>query len=186
MHTRIAIDLDNTVFDTAIMIRDICTRNEVDFNMLTSYDPYQCVPEHVADEIMGAFDSEKLRDMPILDKKIPEILNQMMAHDNIKVYFITERPIATADMDMGQLKRAGIKCEKNQVVNHRPKIEALRNYGINLCFDDSPNVVADCLANNIDIIMISNKDTPYNHHLRGQVDYCTDLVTAMQRRNLIK
>ena len=179
MTLKIAIDLDNTVFNTAIMIRDICARNGVDFNLLTSYDPYECVPQHVADEIITAFDSIELRDMPVLHKKLPETLNMMLVRPDIDVYFITERPIATANMDIGQLKRAGIKCNKNQVVNYKPKIDALRNYGINLCFDDSPLVVADCLANNIEVAMISNKDTPYNHHLRGQVEHYPDLMTAL-------
>ncbi|MBO4700333.1 MAG: hypothetical protein J5620_01125 [Alphaproteobacteria bacterium] len=186
MTLKIAIDLDNTVFNTAIMIRDICTRNGVDFDLLTSYDPYQCVPKHVADAIMGAFDSVELRDMPVLHKRIPETLNMIMARPDTDVYFITERPIATADMDIGQLKRAEIKCDKNQVVNYKPKIDALRNYEINLCFDDSPLVVADCLTNNIDIVMISNKDTPYNHHLRGRVEHYPDLITALTRRGIIR
>lgn len=186
MTLKIAIDLDNTVFDTARMIRDICARSGVDFDLLTSYDPYQCVPEHVADEIMAAFDSVELRDMPVLHKRIPKTLNMIMARPDTDVYFITERPIATANMDIGQLKRAGIKCDKNQVVNYKPKINALRNYGINLCFDDSPLVVADCLANGIDVAMISNPDTPYNHHLRGRVKHYPDLIRALVACGIVK
>ena len=56
MALKIAIDLDNTVFDTARMIRGICQRHNVDFDNFKSYDPYQCAPKNVADEIMGAFD----------------------------------------------------------------------------------------------------------------------------------
>lgn len=184
MTLKIAIDLDNTVFNTAIMIRDICARNGVNYYGFNSYDVYKCAPKHVADEIMGAFDTPGLRNMPVLNKKIPEILNQMAERDDITIYFITERPVATAEMDIGQLKRAGIICDKSKVVNHKPKIDALRNYNINLCFDDSPNVVADCLANHIDIVMISNKDTPYNHHLRNQVEYYANLVDALKSRGL--
>ena len=186
MTLKIAIDLDNTVFNTAIMIRDICARNGVDFNLLTSYDPYECVPKHVADEIMGAFDSPELRKIPVAKAQIPELLNQMATRDDIEMYFITERPIAMSDMDVRQIQNAGIICNKKQVVNHKPKIEALCKYGIDLCFDDSPNIVCDCIANNIDIVMISNPDTPYNHHLRDRVEYYPDLVTALTRRNIIK
>ena len=186
MQTRISMDLDNTVFDTARMIRGICVRNNVNFGDLTSYDPYQCVPRHVADEIIAAFDSMELRDMPVLHKKIPEALNQMATRDNIKLYFITERPIATANMDICQLKRAGIMCDQSQIVNYKPKIDALRNYGINLCFDDSPIVVADCLKNNIDVVMISNDDTAYNHHLRGRVEHYPDLISALIARDIIQ
>ena len=186
MTLKIAIDLDNTVFNTAIIIRDICVRNNVNFGDLTSYNPYECVPTHVADEIMMAFDSVELRNMPVLHKKLPEILNMLMVHPDIDIYFITERPIATADMDIGQLERAKIKCDKNKIVNYKPKIDALRNYGINLCFDDSPIVVADCLAHNIDVAMISNEDTPYNHHLRGKVEFYPNLVDALAARGFIK
>ena len=121
-----------------------------------------------------------------MNTKIPELLNRMATRDDIEIYFITERPIATADMDVRQLQNAGIICDKKQVVNHKPKIEALSKYNIDLCFDDSPNIVCDCIANNIDIVMISNPDTPYNHHLRDQVEHYPDLVTALTRRNIIK
>ena len=186
MTLKIAIDLDNTVFNTAIMVRDICVRNGVDFGILTSYDPYQCVPRHVADEIIAAFDSIELHNMPVLNKKIPEILNQIMTRPDMEIYFITERPIATIDMDIGQLNRAGIMCTRTQIVHCKPKIKALCNYGIRLCFDDSPNVVTDCVANNIDIVMISNNDTPYNHQLRKHVKHCPDLVTALARCGITK
>lgn len=182
---RIAIDLDNTVFDTTRMIRDICTRHGVDFNMMNIYDVYQCFPKNVADEIMHAFDSPELRNMPVLNKKIPQTLNCIINRPDTDIYFITERPIATADMDIGQLERAKIKCDKNKIVNYKPKIDALRNYGINLCFDDSPIVVADCLAHNIDVAMISNEDTPYNHHLRDRVEFYPDLMTALTKRGII-
>lgn len=186
MTLKIAIDLDNTVFNTAIMIRNICVQNNVNFGDLTSYDPYQCVPKNVADEIIAAFDSIDLHNMPVLNKKLPDMLNMMMTRPDADVYFITERPIATANMDIGQLKNAGIMCDKNKIVHCKPKINALCDYDINLCFDDSPIVVADCLANNIDVIMISNDDTPYNHHLRDRVEYYPDLVMALTQRKIIK
>lgn len=179
---RIAIDLDNTVFNTARLIRGICARHSVDFNDLRTYDVYQCVPKIVADEIMGSFDTPELRDMPILHNKIPEMLNKMHERPDTEVYFITERPIATADMDIGQLKRAGIMFNQHNIVHYKPKIDALRKHGINLCFDDSPNIVRDCLANNIDVVMISNDDTPYNHDLRRTVEYYSNLVDALNAR----
>ena len=185
MNTRIAIDLDNTVFDTARVIRGICERHNVDFNILKTYDPYQCVPKHVADEIMGAFDSPELRNIPVVNARIPELLNRMVARYDIEIYFITERPIAMSDMDVKQLQNAGIVCDKSRVVNHKPKIEALRKYNIDLCFDDSPNVVHDCITNNIDIVMISNPDTPYNHHLCDSVEHYPNLATALIEHGII-
>ena len=182
---RIAIDLDNTVFDTARVIRGICERHNVDFDAFTSYDPYQCVPKNVADEIMGAFDSPELRNIPVVNAQIPELLNRIIARDDTEIYFITERPIAMSDMDVKQLQNAGIVCDKTQIVNHKPKIEALRKYNIDLCFDDSPNVVQDCITNNIDIVMISNPDTPYNHHMRVHVENYPDLATALIKHEII-
>ena len=186
MTLRIAIDLDNTVFDTARMIRGICAMHNVDFNNIKSYDVYQCVPKNVADEIMGAFNSPELRDMPVLNQEIPKTLNRIARCANTTVYFITERPVATADMDINQLRRAGIACDKNNIVHCKPKIAALCEYNINLCFDDSPQIVLDCIEHNIDVVMISNDDTPYNHHLRGHVEHYPDLMTALGARGIIK
>lgn len=186
MPMRIAIDLDNTVFDTTRMIRNICMLNNVDFNAMTIYDVYQCFPQNVADQIMDAFDSPELRDMPVLNKKIPETLNKIATYQDTEIYFITERPMATADMDIKQLENAGIIFNPHNVVHCKPKIGALCDYGINLCFDDSPNIVCDCIKNNIDVVMISNEDTPYNHHLRGQVENYPDLMTALIKRGVIK
>lgn len=182
---RIAIDLDNTVFDTTRMIRDICTRHGVDFNMMNIYDVYQCFPKNVADEIMHAFDSPELRKMPVLNKKIPQTLNCIINRPDTDVYFITERPTETAAMDIEQLKNAGIIFNPHNIVHCKPKIGALCNYGINLCFDDSPNIVCDCIKHSIDVVMISNKDTPYNHQLRERVEYYPDLMTALTKRGII-
>ena len=183
---RIAINLDNTVFDTTRMIRDICARNNVDFNMMAIYDVYQCFPQNVADEIMRAFDSPELRNMPVLNQNIPQTLNYITTRPDTDVYFITERPVATAHMDIKQLKNAGIIFNPNNIVHRKPKIGALCDYHINLCFDDSPNIVRDCIKNNIDVVMISNEGTPYNHYLRGTVEYYPDLITALRRRGIVR
>jgi uncharacterized HAD superfamily protein len=183
---RIAIDLDNTVFDTTRMIRDICVRHNVDFTAMTIYDVYQCFPKNVADEIMRAFDSPELRQMPVLNKKIPKTLNYIINRPDTDVYFITERPIETASMDIEQLKNAGIMFDPHNIVHRKPKIGALRDYCIDLCFDDSPNIVCECIKHSIDVVMISNEDTPYNHHLRGRVEYYPDLMTALAQRGMIQ
>lgn len=182
MKQKIAIDLDNTVFDTARLIHDICARHNADFNAMTSYDLYTCLPKNVVDEIMNAFNTVELHNMPVLHSKIPEILNKMHDRPDTEVYFITERPVAAADMDIGQLTRAGIIFDRKNIVHCKPKIDALRDYGINLCFDDSPNIVRDCITNNIDVVMISNQDTPYNHDLRNSVEYYANLADALVAR----
>jgi hypothetical protein len=84
------------------------------------------------------------------------------------------------------LKRAGIIFQDSRLIHSKPKLDALKEYKIDLCFDDAPHVISDCIANNIDVVMISNDDTPYNHHLRDSVEHYSDLMTALKRRGFIE
>ena len=76
--------------------------------------------------------------------------------------------------------------DDSRLIHSKPKLTALKEHKIDLCFDDAPHVVSDCVANNIDVVMISNYDTAYNHHLRKSVENYQDLIIALQKRGFIK
>ena len=179
----ISVDLDNTIFDLAHLYKAICNRHKVQYVAPISWDVYESYPKCVADDLMVAFESDIMYKNPILDKRIPATLNAIYKNPHIKLYYITERPIGN---DRWQLNNAGILCDHNQIINCTPKIHALKKYGVTLCFDDSPQIILDCIENNIDVVMISNEDTAYNHHLRGRVEHYPNLVTALTRRGMIR
>ncbi len=81
---------------------------------------------------------------------------------------------------------AGINCTFSQVYDKKqPKVEVLKEIGTELHFDDSPNVVGDCLREGVNIAMISNDTTLYNHYLRNRVQHYTDLKTALIKTGII-
>lgn len=181
MKMRLAIDLDNTIFDLAWLYKDICARHNVKYVSPTSWDIYESYPRAVADDLMTAFNSDAICHTPILNAKIPGILNALYTNPDYMVYYITERPNGR---DIWQLNNAGIICDPENMINCKPKIDALKEYRVDLCFDDSPQIVQDCIDNNIDVVMISNQDTAYNHHLRGHVENYPDLITALSKRGI--
>ena len=184
MQTRIAVDLDNTIFNVAEKYRAVIELHNCKYTPPKSYDVYNNgYPVAVSDALNQMLHSDAIYNTRLFDSEIPEILNSIYNDPKYMLFYITERPDGD---DWGQLKRAGIICEPGHVVNHTPKIEALKKYKIDLCFDDSPGVVASCLENNINVVMISNYDTAYNHHLRGQVNFCPDLKAALKMRRIIK
>lgn len=184
MQTRIAIDLDNTIFNVAEKYRAVIESYNCEYNPPVSYDVYKNgYPMAVADALNQMLHSDAIYHTRLFDSEIPTILNAIYNNPAYMLFYITERPDGD---DWTQLRRAGIICDRTRVVNHTPKIEALKRHNINICFDDSPGVVAACLENNIDVVMISNYDTAYNHHLRGRTEYCPDLITALRQRNIIK
>lgn len=184
MQKRIAIDLDNTIFNVAEKYRAVIESHNCKYTPPISYDVYNNgYPMVVADALNQMLHSDVIYNTRLFNSEIPAILNAIYNNPAYMLFYITERPDGD---DWGQLRRAGIICDRARVVNHTPKIEALKQHNINLCFDDSPSVVAACLDNNIDVVMISNYDTAYNHHLRERTSYCPDLKTAFRLRGLIK
>ena len=184
MQTRIAIDLDNTSFNLAEQYRAVIESHNCVYVPPVSYDVYKNgYPIEVANALDQMLHSAAIYHTNLFDKQIPNILNAIYQNPKYMLFYITERPDGD---DWAQLNHAGIICDRSRVVNWTPKIEALKKYNINLCFDDSPSVIAGCLENKIDAVMISNNDTAYNHHLRGRIKYCPNLVTALRQRGIIK
>ena len=184
---RIAIDLDNTVFNTAAVYRAIIEAHNCKYVPPVSYDVYKNgYPVVVADALRNMLDSDAVHQTQLFDKNIPAILNSIYGNPKHNLFYITERLISDHIPTWNQLNNASIICEDTHLVHSKPKIDALKEHKIDLCFDDAPHVVADCIANNIDVVMISNYDTAYNHHLRGRVEYYPDLMTALKQRGLVK
>lgn len=182
---RVSFDLDNTIFNLNDLYVKACYKHDADYRHPTDWDMYNCYPQQVADELYKMFRTDEIYKTRLLDAKIPYALNTIYNHPNFKSYFITERAIVHPDKDRQQLLNAGIICGPDRIVDHHPKIEALKNYQIELHFDDSPKIIQDCIENHIDCIMISNDNTPYNHSMRKYVQHYPSLMVALQQRGLI-
>ena len=184
---RIALDLDNTVFNAAEEYRAVIESMNCKYVPPVSYDVYKNgYPTAVADALRKWLDSDAIYQTRIFDAKIPGALNTIYQNPDYELFFVTERLFKNHAQTLEQLAHAGIMCDDNRLIHRIPKIDALKEHKIDLCFDDAPHVVSDCLDNNIDVVMISTADTAYNHHLRGRAEHYPTLMLALQKRGLIK
>ncbi|MBO7509524.1 MAG: hypothetical protein J6T57_04595 [Alphaproteobacteria bacterium] len=187
MPIRISIDLDNTVFNVAEKYRDIVLHYDGTYTAPICYDVYKNgYSRAAADALLRMFNSDAVYQTRVFDERIPNILNLLYKNPQYELFYITERGPEKHIPTLGQLHRAGIICEDSHLVHRIPKVDALREYNIALCFDDAPHVVSDCIENNIGVVMISNEHMAYNHHLRTRVENYPDLMTAIMQRGLVK
>jgi hypothetical protein len=186
MAIRISVDLDNTVFNMAEKYRAVIESFHEKYVPPVSYDVYKNgYSVAVADALHELLNSDQIYKTRVFDNRIPKVLNSIYNNPKYDLFYVTERLIKNHLDTLGQLEHSGIICEDNHLVHRIPKLDALKEYEIQLCFDDAPHVVSDCLENNIDVVMISNPDTAYNHHLCEHVEHYPDLMTALIKRGII-
>ena len=130
---------------------------------------------------------DMLYQMSVLDKGMPFILNALMANKDYEILFVTERRLKQPEKTFYQLRSAGINCNFSQIYDMPGlKSDILKDLQPDIHFDDSPYVVRGCLEKNVNVVMISNNSTLYNHHLRPFVEHYTNLRTALMKKGIYK
>ena len=182
---KITFDLDSVIFDLNPLMAKAFDGAGRPYTYPTSWDLYECYPYTIALRMIQLFSDDALYNTPLLDDKIPAMLNNLMLRPDTNVFFVTQRVLKQPMKTFHQLKNAGINCELNQVYDKDgAKADILSDIHPDIHFDDSPVVVTGCLERSIPIVMISNRTTPYNHHLRGRVKHYENLRTAMVAQGL--
>ena len=185
---KISFDLDNVIFDLMPTYKLAFQRAGKKFIKPTDYDIEKIYDADICQKLAEIWADDILYTMPVLDKKIPYILNNLMARPGIEVCFVTERRLKQPEKSFQQLKNAGINCKISQVYDMPGlKSDILKDLvKPDIHFDDSPKVVKGCLKRSVPIVMISNDSTPYNHHMRNQVEYYNNLCTALTQKGFCK
>ena len=184
---KITIDLDTVIFDPRPLFKRAFKEVGQTFKKYHDWDLSKCYDEVVVKRIFELFNDDFLYTMPLLDKKIPYILNTVMQRPDMEVLFVTERILKQPQKTFQQLLNAGINCTFEQVYDQEgKKSDILYEIKTDLHFDDSPNVISGCIEKNIPIVMISNNATPYNHHLRQYVPYYPNLRSALIQCGIYK
>ena len=184
---RISFDLDSVLFDITPLYKRACAEFGFTYHPPFDYDIYNAYPKNVATRLWELFSDDILYTTPIISREYPVILNNLLKNSKYDVFFVTQRVLKQPKKSFMQLRNAGINCNLAQVYdNPTPKVDVLKQIKTDLHFDDSPHVVADCIRDGVNIAMISNETTPYNHHLRNRVNYYSDLKTAMLKTGIIK
>lgn len=182
---RVTFDLDDVIFDLSLITKTAFNRAGQPYVPLTTWNIEEICSTEVCQNLVDLWSSDMLYTMPVLDTKIPHILNCLMARPDMDILFVTERRLKQPQKTFRQLRNAGIKCRFNQVYDKTGlKSDILRELKPDIHFDDSPHVVAGCIEKSIPVVMISNDTTLYNHHLRNTVEHYTDLRTALIKKGL--
>lgn len=184
---RISFDLDNVIFDIEPLYRQAHREFKHTYRAPTSWYVTECYPENVATRLIELFQDDVLYKMPLISAEYPMILNNLLQNKEYQVFFVTQRLLHQPEKSFAQLLGAGINCRFDQVYdNPKPKVEVLKKIQPDLHFDDSPGVVADCLHDGVNIAMISNQTTLYNHRMRPYVKYYSDLKTALIKTGILQ
>lgn len=178
---KITFDLDSVIFDIKPLYKTAFRRAGVPYQKPTSWILKEAYNnETVINNLLDLFGDDMLYQMPLLDKNIPYILNNLLKNPEYEILFVTERMHKQPAKTFDQLRGAGINCSYNQVVDQVGlKSDILKDLKTTMHFDDGPLVVAGCLDKGVPVTMISNNDTLYNHHLRNRVQYYDTLHRAL-------
>lgn len=183
---KISFDLDNVIFDIEPLYIQANAEFGVEYKKPWHWDIDKCYPANVTARLFELFKDDVLYKMPLVSQEYPTILNSLLHDPKYKVFFVTQRRLQQPEKSFAQLHRAGINCKYTQVHDKKPpKIEILKAIKTDLHFDDGPHVVSDCLRAGVNVAMISNDKTLYNHHLRGRVPYYPDLKTALVKTGIL-
>lgn len=194
----IGIDLDNCVFDLEPLYKQAFNHTQYSYTRPKKWDIYEEYPKEIADYLLKIFASDAIFYTPLLNQKIPYVLNKLNNIHNVQV--ITARLGNNKIININnhkqslltyktheQLKRSNIHIQSSNInVTQKSKINTIKKHKIDIMFDDSPHIIEECLTNNINCVMISNEKTLYNHYLRNKVKYYSDLVTAIYKSNLLQ
>lgn len=184
---RITFDLDDVIFNMRPIFVEAFRRAGLPYVKSTSWNIEEIYDKKVCDNLRDLWADDMLYQMPVLDKKIPYILNNLMARPDMDILFVTERRLKQPEKSFQQLRNAGIKCSFNQVYDQIGlKSDILKELKPDIHFDDSPNVIKGCIEKSVPVVMISNNSTLYNHHLRKSVEYYTSLRGALIKKGLYR
>ena len=177
---RLTFDLDSVIFDLRPICRKAFDMAGEKYVQQTSWDVDSVYSPNVCKNLKQLWSDDILYRMPVLDKKMPYMLNTLMQQPGMEILFVTERRLKQPEKTHQQLLNAGIKCDISQVYDkYGYKSDILVDLQPTYHFDDSPYVVQGCLDKGVNIIMISNNSTLYNHYLRGQVEHYRSLRRAL-------
>lgn len=177
---KISFDLDSVIFDIKPLYIQANQELGFEYKKPWHWDIDKCYPANVTARLFELFKDDVLYKMPLISAEYSTILNNLLQDPEYQVFFVTQRCLQQPQKSFQQLLGAGINCRYDQVYDKpQPKVEVLKEIQTDLHFDDSPIVVSNCLRDGINIAMISNNDTLYNHYLRNYVPYYLNLKTAL-------
>lgn len=165
----IVFDLDETLFESNVII-DVINKYNIPLTRsdIKTWDLVE-VPEFCRKEIKERW---SLPDY-MCNLKPCNGAKQMiyeLYRNGHELYCVTSRDSKIERETKEMVRKVFPEIKETFVVNG-PKIEKLNDLNAELFFDDGPHHCIDANCNNIPTIMISNRHTPYNHHMRNSIKW---------------
>lgn len=177
--TILTFDLDNTIFDISELykkawdrghprkksLKEILFNKKVDngFAFPKYWDYYQDLDwlGQSAIELDKIFlDDYELSSIDT-DYLTARSLNNIIHNPFYEVYFVTNRPLYIDTY--WQIERNDIIIDREHVITTRNKNQVIYELGSVLHFDDAPHVLDYMIDKSINVVVISNDHTIYNH-----------------------
>jgi beta-phosphoglucomutase-like phosphatase (HAD superfamily) len=174
----IGVDLDETLIDSSV----IWKRAFKEFDMESSYKPPQAwsfpnYPDKVRKRIFELFeDPMAMTTIPLFAGARSKLMElKLLGH---RIIVITSR---YAYIPTQEFIKTNFPAVDKVIISGFT--ESKKKYFIDECLDlwidDAPHGIKDAMSMGIKTILISNLDTPYNHHMRnigfGWVDSFSEL-----------
>jgi hypothetical protein len=178
--------LDNTIFENAIPICRAAFREAGLKFYITKFYDYSDYPEKIREIIWRQYAGLKHLELPPFDKRLPGLINALTLSEEYRVSFVTTRDDRYGGPETpGQFERYGMILKPGQLlygIHSADKGGLLKEIGSDLHYDDEPRVIEGCIASGVDCVMISNKGTLFNHHLRDKTKWTTSLAKDLMER----
>lgn len=179
----IGIDLDNTLFKSEGIIRDVCL--DVGFQIPDKYTwKFDGFPDRAKRAIYEAFNDPKyMTELEPYPFNVDTI--NKWKKDNHDLYIITARNDVIADETITMILRyfePGTFKDYVFVPMHMPKREEFLKYNLDVWIDDKPEDVIAASLLGIKTYLISNKNTVYNHWILDKIknnEYNISIVGAV-------
>ncbi len=176
----VSIDLDNVLFDNKELIIPIFKKYGYEYFPPKDWEMSE-YPEEVKKDIFNLFREPKFAEQPLIEKDIRYKLHEINKIYDVKfvsnrfgmLFLSTFKQLLIQFPDFFSIEKLIFVASK--------KSNVLKKYDLEMHFDDSPYVVEDLKRNNLNITMVSNDDTLYNHYLRESVNYVSRLSEGLDQ-----
>ncbi len=168
----IGFDLDSTLVDLEMPIKQIFKKRGLTYKLAVDWN-FSNYPKKLKDEIFEMFkDANQMCTLKPFKyaKKVIKYL-QKKGHT---VYIITARHTCIVEATKKFVYKL-FKIDPIVVNFGENKLHILRKNNISIYIDDCPHQVLDLKKEGIDCVLISNKDTLYNHYARKDCFYLMNM-----------
>ena len=168
----ISFDLDSCLVNLSVPIKKLCKKLNFKYVPAKNWEMTN-YPDNIRKSL---FDMFKIPEIMCNLKPLPfakQIIKKLVKQGHT-VTIITARYIRIKEETIDYVQNM-FKVPCFVVGQNKSKLEIMKQVGTQIWIDDSPCQTLEYMNNGINCIMISTKDTVYNHYLRNKVEWYPNL-----------